>query len=183
MKSADRAAIEPLRGSPSNLDLKFLPASPSQGPFLISFSTVPKKACVSYAESLPRQFSSIGATRRTIMPPSFTSTKMGSPFHGRSSTIGHAITETPRPRDLCSDGLEAWAHKRVEEGDPIEAVVAQIVGDPAMSSAALWLQVDVVLSHRHKGSTRYPRSWLPRAIGMDRLRPLTITWRFQTSLG
>ena len=33
--------------------------------------------------------------------------------------------------------LEAWAHKRVEDGAPIETVVTQIVGDPAMSSAAL----------------------------------------------
>jgi len=43
--------------------------------------------------------------------------------------------------------LEAWAHKQVEEGDPIDAVVAEIVGDPAMSSAALLVAVDVVLSH------------------------------------
>lgn len=40
---------------------------------------------------------------------------------------------------------EAWAHKRVEEGDSIDAVVAQMVGDRAMSNAALLVAIDVVL--------------------------------------
>jgi hypothetical protein len=68
--------------------------------------------------------------------------------------------------------LEAWAHKRVEEGDPIEAVVAQIVGDPAMSSAALLVAVDVVLSHGPLAiAAVIPFVACPELLCMDRLRP------------
>jgi hypothetical protein len=68
--------------------------------------------------------------------------------------------------------LEAWAHKRVEDGDPTQSVVAQIVGDPAMSNAALLVAVDVVLSHWPQSSeAALPVVACPELLCMDRLRP------------
>jgi hypothetical protein len=80
--------------------------------------------------------------------------------------------------------LEAWAHRRVEEGDPVDQVVAQIVGDPAMSSAVLLVAVDVVLSHGAQSiEAAVPLVACPELLCMDRLRPHHDNMRFPDFFG
>ena len=80
--------------------------------------------------------------------------------------------------------LEAWAHRRVEEGDPVDQVVAQIVGDPAMSSAVLLVAVDVLLSHGAPSiEAAVPLVACPELLCMDRLRPHHDNMRFPDFFG
>lgn len=154
-------------------DLKFLPASPSQGPFLDLLLHSPAdglrlvREIVSYAVEFYRgdkkdDYATVAYFNddSVIFP--------WPEFYYWSRDTGNA----PYLVTSALMALEAWAHKRVEEGDPIDAVVAQIVGDPAMSSAALLVAVDVVLSHGQQAiEAVIPLVACPELLCMDRLRP------------
>ena len=43
--------------------------------------------------------------------------------------------------------LEAWSHKRLEDGAPVEAVLADILGPEGSCAAYLLVAIDVLLSH------------------------------------
>ncbi|WP_188908232.1 hypothetical protein [Aureimonas endophytica] len=43
--------------------------------------------------------------------------------------------------------LEAWSQKRLDEGDPVEAVLADILGPEGSAAAYLLIAIDVLLSH------------------------------------
>ncbi|MFN3674241.1 MAG: hypothetical protein ACK4VM_20245, partial [Bosea sp. (in: a-proteobacteria)] len=43
--------------------------------------------------------------------------------------------------------LEAWSQKRLDEGDPVEAVLADILGHEGSAAAYLLIAIDVLLSH------------------------------------
>ena len=80
--------------------------------------------------------------------------------------------------------LEAWGHKRVEDGDRTECVVAQIVGHPAISTAALLVAVDVVLSHGPQSiAAAIPLVACPELLCLDRLRPVHDNLKFPDLLG
>lgn len=154
-------------------DLKFLPASPSQGPFLDLLLHCPEEGLrlirriVTYAVQFYRgdkkddHAAVVYFNEDGIIFP-------WSEFYYWSRDIGNA----PNLVTSALMALEAWAHKRVEEGDPIDGVVAQIVGDPAMSSAVLLVAVDVVLSHGPQAiEAAIPFLACPELLCMDRLRP------------
>ncbi|QPH55584.1 hypothetical protein [Pontivivens ytuae] len=43
--------------------------------------------------------------------------------------------------------LEAWSQKRLDDGDPVEAVLADILGPEGSAAAYLLIAIDVLLSH------------------------------------
>jgi hypothetical protein len=47
----------------------------------------------------------------------------------------------------CLMALEAWGHQRIEEGDPIGAVLADILGPDGSCAAYLMVAVDLLISH------------------------------------
>lgn len=155
------------------IDLKFLPASPSQGPFLELLLHCPQEGLrlvrriVTYAIQFYR-----GDKRddhATVIY--FNEDGIAFPwpeFYYWSRDKGNA----PSLVTSALMALEAWAHKRVEDGDPTESVVAQIIGDPAMSNAALLVAVDIVLSHWPESSeAALPLVACPELLCIDRLRP------------
>ncbi|MGB0122539.1 MAG: hypothetical protein WBP63_03830 [Silvibacterium sp.] len=157
-------------------DLKFLPASPSQGPFLDLLLHSPEEGLrlvrriVSYAVEFYRGDKK--DDHATVVYFNDDGVIFPWPeFYYWSRDTGNA----PYLVTSALMALEAWAHKRVEEGDSIDAVVAQIVGDPAMSNAALLVAVDVVLSHGQQGQQAIevasPLVASPELLCMDRLRP------------
>ena len=154
-------------------DLKFLPASPSQGPFLDLLLHCPEEGLrlirriVSYAVEFYR-----GEKKddyATVVYFNEDGVVFPWPeFYYWSRDTGNA----PYLVTSALMALEAWAHKRVEEGDSIDAVIARIASDPAMSSAALLVAVDVVLSHGQQAiETAIPLVACPELLCMDRLRP------------
>jgi hypothetical protein len=155
------------------IDLKFLPASPSQGPFLELLLHCPEEGLrlvrriVTYAVQFYR--GDKRGDHATVVY--FKEDGIAFPwpeFYYWSRDKGNA----PSLVTSALMALEAWAHKRVEDGDPTESVVAQIVGDPAMSNAALLVAVDIVLSHWPESSeAALPLVACPELLCMDRLRP------------
>lgn len=49
--------------------------------------------------------------------------------------------------------LEAWAHQRVEAGDPFEAVLKDVLGPEGSCAAYLLVAVDLIISHWPKSAT------------------------------
>ena len=167
------------------IDLKFLPASPSQGPFLDLLLNCPEEGLrlvrriVTYAVQFYR-----GDKRddqATVVY--FDEDEIAFPwpeFYYWSHDNGNA----PSLVTSALMALEAWAHKRVEEGEPTDRVVAQIVGDPAMSNAVLLVAVDVVLSHWPQSSeAALPLVACPELLCMDRLRPNHDNFEFPDLFG
>ena len=154
-------------------DLKFLPASPSQGPFLDLLLHCPEEGMrlirriVSYAVEFYRGDKK--DDHATVVYFNEDGVVFPWPeFYYWSRGTGNA----PYLVTSALMALEAWAHKRVEEGDPVDTVVVQIVGAPAMSSAALLVAVDVVLSHGSQAiEPAIPFVACPELLCMDRIRP------------
>ena len=167
------------------IDLKFLPASPSQGPFLELLLYCPEEGLrlvrriVTYAVRFYREDKR--DDHATVVY--FNEDGIAFPWHEFyywSRDNGNA----PSLVSSALMALEAWAHKRVEGGDSIDRVVAQIVDDPAMSSAALLVAVDIVLSHwPHSSEAARPLVACPELLCMDRLRPSHDNTKFPDFFG
>ncbi len=67
--------------------------------------------------------------------------------------------------------LEAWSHGRIEAGEPIEKVIADIIGAPNPPAAYLLVIVDVLLSHWPASSAAaIPFLACPELLCLDRQR-------------
>jgi hypothetical protein len=88
--------------------------------------------------------------------------------------------------DIVTSGLmalEAWGHMRIERGDPIEAVIADLLGLPSACAAYLLIAVDVLLSNWPASrAALWPFAANARLLAFDRNRygMDTITAREQT---
>jgi hypothetical protein len=167
------------------IDLKFLPASPSQGPFLDLLLHSPEEGVrlvrriLTYAVQFYRGDKGDDHAIIVYFNEDGTSFPWGE-FYSWSRDNGSA----PSLVTSALMALEAWGHKRVEDGDTTEDVVAQIVGDPAMSTAALLVAVDVVLSHGpHSIAAAIPLVACPELLCLDRLRPVHDNLKLPDFLG
>ena len=43
--------------------------------------------------------------------------------------------------------LTLWAHRRIESGEPIQAVLDDVIGDGSVPAAYLLVVVDLLISH------------------------------------
>ena len=67
--------------------------------------------------------------------------------------------------------LEAWSHGRIEAGEPIEKVIADIIGAPNPPAAYLLVIVDVLLSHwPASNAVAIPFLACPELVCLDRQR-------------
>ena len=67
--------------------------------------------------------------------------------------------------------LEAWAHKRVENGDDFDAVLMDVLGPAGTSAAFLLIAVDLIISHWPKSQgAAVPFLACPELVSMDRTR-------------
>ena len=69
--------------------------------------------------------------------------------------------------------LETWAHERVEKGDPVDAVIADVVGEPDAPCAYALVVVDILLSHwpaTHEAAVPYVAC--PELLSLDLSRPV-----------
>ena len=69
------------------------------------------------------------------------------------------------------EALEYWGHQRVENGESLDEVVDQIVGDGSISGAILLVVVDLVLSHSPlNGEKLADLIASPKVLALDDLR-------------
>ena len=67
--------------------------------------------------------------------------------------------------------LEAWSQKRLDDGDPVEAVLADILGPEGSAAAYLLIAIDVLLSHSTIACTPLaPFLASPQLLAEDRTR-------------
>ena len=130
------------------LDHEFLPASPTQGPFLELLMHAPQYGLslihrlVDHAISFYSGGCEYGADAITISFPygdrafpwrrSYAWSREGSDHYSVTSALM---------------ALEAWAHRRIEAGQTLETVLAEVLGPPDLPAAYLLVAVDLLLSH------------------------------------
>jgi len=128
-------------------DSEFLPASPAQGPFFDLLINAPKEG-LALIQCLVSHAVAHGSRGRDAGNNVITLTHAGGErafpwkmtyFWSRSSNH-YAVTS-----GLMA--LEAWAHRRVDAGEPFKIVLADVLGPPGSCAAYLLVAVDLIISH------------------------------------
>jgi hypothetical protein len=155
-------------------DHDFLPASPTQGPFLELLAHAPHHALsliqrlVGHAISFYCRDREFGADAILIA--------FG---HGeRIFPWRHSYTWSRNPgASYCVTSalmaLEVWAHGRIEAGETFEAVLADVLGPAGSPAAHILVAVDILLSHWPKSrEAAIPFLACPELLCIDRQRGL-----------
>lgn len=152
---------------------EFLPVSPAQGPF---FSLLTSNAgeglrlirtLVNHAVSHFSRGREPGEDVVTIQFPDGPRTFPWTMSYGWS----REYTDAPYVVTSALMALEAWAHRRVDVGEPIEAVLRDVLGDQTVPAAFLLIAVDLLISHLPASRTAaVPYLACPELLAMDRQR-------------
>jgi hypothetical protein len=137
------------RGEPFDfVDHEFLPESPTQGPFLELLTHAPQHGLslihrlVNHAISFYSGGSEYGPDAITI---TFPNGDRAFPWRrsyawSRGGSGHHCVTSA-----LMALGV--WAHRRIEAGETLEPVLAEVLGPSGSPAAYLLVAVDLILSH------------------------------------
>jgi hypothetical protein len=166
-------------------DHEFIPASPAQGPFFELLTHAPQHGLslihrlVDHAISFYSQGCEYGADAFII---SFPDGERVFPWC-RSywwSREGYG------PYNITSAlmALEAWAHLRIEKGEPVEQVLADALGPPGSPAAYLLVAVDLLLSHWPKSlEAAVPFLACPELLCTDRMRQVYDNFQYPDIFG
>jgi hypothetical protein len=137
-----------LRGPFTHHDHDFSPASPAQGPFFELLTHAQQhglsliRRLVDHAISFYSGGREYGADAITI---SFPEGERAFPW--TRSYVWSREDAGPNCMTSALMALEAWAHHRIERGEPFETVLADVLGPPGFPAAFLLVAVDLLLSH------------------------------------
>jgi hypothetical protein len=131
-----------------DVDVKFQPASPAQGPFLELLLACPEEGLklIRHLVEYEIRFYREDQTDRWAVPIVLAGNDKCFPwrdFYYWSREFGSASATVVS----CLMALEAWAHQRIEAGESIDAVLSEVLSAPSMSCAVLLVATDIVLSH------------------------------------
>ena len=131
-----------------NADVWFQPPSPAQGPFLELLIASPEQGLrlVRHLVEYEVRFYRANTQDAYAVPILFREQDNVFPwqdFYYWSRDYGNASATVVS----ALMALEAWAHKRIDEEETVEDVLADILAAPSMSCAVLLVATDVVLSH------------------------------------
>jgi hypothetical protein len=156
------------------LDNDFLPAGPSQGPFLELLTHAPDHGLDLIRKLVDHaiQFSVRGRSPDDdgfVIPFDdgerffpWTSTYRWSRGESAGFAMGSGLM-----------ALEAWAHRRIEAGENFEAVLKDVLGPPGTSAAFVLIAVDLILSHWPKSqAAAVPFLGCPELVTLDRTRQM-----------
>ena len=156
----------------TRLDHDFIPASPSQGPFLELLTHAPQhglalvRRLVDQAIAFHSGCQPHGPNAIVVPFPQGPRTfpwieSYGwSRGWGRSYSVGSALM-----------ALEAWAHQRFEAGEGFEMVLADVLGSGDAPAAYLLIAVDLLLSHWPASrDAAVPFLACPELLCIDRIR-------------
>lgn len=130
------------------VDSAFLPASPAQGPFLELLTHAPEEG-LRLVRALVDE---VIRTRSRGLSPRDNGLVLDIEGEPRlfpwvqSYTLARPLSH---PYSVASAlmALEAWAHRRIENGEDVSAVLADVLGPPGAPAAVLLVAVDLILSH------------------------------------
>ena len=153
-------------------DRQFLSPSPARGPFLDLLVHAPKDglalirqlvlhACTFDSMTRPETAEAVvveleSGPRRFPYP--------GSYYWSRNAQGAYCVTSALM-------ALEAWGHRRIDDGEDVDVVIADILGDEEVPAAYLLVIVDLVLSHWPKSAkAAIPFVGCPELLSWDRTR-------------
>lgn len=153
-------------------DSSYLPASPAQPPFFDLLESVPAEG-LKLIRALVAEAITFSTDARALADAGFT------------VDFGDGPRLFPRPdsylwsRDQCRDysaasglkALEAWSQQRLDDGAPVDEVLADILGPEGSCAAYLLIAVDVLLSHFDVARDALaPFIAVPELLAIDRMR-------------
>jgi hypothetical protein len=158
----------------SHADGDYLPASPAQPPFLELLLASPEhglalvRRLVSAAAELRSDAADAGENGFTVVfddgPRFFPWTQTY--FWSRDQARKYSAASSLK-------ALEAWGHHRLDAGEPVDAVLADILGPVGSCAAYLLVAVDVLISHfPATRSALVPFLANPELLAVDRQRGL-----------
>lgn len=143
-----RRQDDPMERALGHGDSYYLPASPAQPPFLDLLEASPAEglrlirtlvaeAVASYAGDRPPGDNGYTLTLET--GPRFFPW-INSFFWSRDQSLEYSVGSGLK-------ALEAWSHKRLDDGEPVDVVLADILGPEGSCAAYVLVAIDVLLSH------------------------------------
>lgn len=155
-----------------SVDHRFMPASPAEGPFFALLTHAPEHGLrlidqlVAHATAF---FSRYPARRDEGITLAFAEGERTFPHahsYGWTRGTSHAYCLTS-----ALLALEAWGHRRIEAGDPIESVLHDVLRPAGSAACFVLVAVDLVLSH-WPTTREYALPFLtsPTLLWLDRMR-------------
>lgn len=153
-------------------DCNYLPASPAQPPFLDLLESAPAEG-LKLIRTLVAEAIAFSTDARAPIDPGFTVDFGSGPrFFPRADSYLWS-------RDQCREysaasglkSLEAWSQQRLDDGAPVDEVLADILGPEGSCAAYLLVAVDVLLSHFDAAQDALaPLIAHPELLATDRMR-------------
>lgn len=163
-----------LRGPFTQHDLDFVSASPAQGPFFELLSHAPQhglslvRRLVDCAIAFYSRGREHGTDAFIIV---FPDGERAFPW-----TQSYTWSREGAGRNCITSALmalEAWAHRRIENGESLDTVLVDVLGPPGSPAAVVLVAVDLVLSHWPKSrEAAVPFVACPELLCLDRQRQL-----------
>jgi hypothetical protein len=157
-------------------DLIFVPASPAQGPFLELLVHAPEhglpliRRLADHAVKFFSRGRDFGQNAMTIA--FLDGSKVVFPWYQTYNWSREAGSGTPVLASALM-ALEAWSHQRIEAGEPVDKVVADVIGAANPPAAYLLVAVDLLLSHWPQSSdAAIPFLGCPELLSYDLQRPV-----------
>ena len=171
-KSSDKRHGEDSDEGMSYIDYKFMPESPAQGPFFALLTHCPEEGLRLIDELVNHvvdfQIEKWGAGADAIIVPfdaGDRAFRYPESFHWSRHSRSHSVTSALM-------ALEAWGHRRIENGDKPLQVTLDILGSKNPSVAVLTVAIDVLLSSDQTTfADLMPFLASPELVAMDRMRP------------
>jgi hypothetical protein len=168
--------IGPFREAFGYHDTDFIPASPTQGPFLQLLIHAPEyglkliRQLIDHAISFRTGGRDFGANAITI--PSLDGSENIFPWVA-SYNWSRDVGSGPTIVACALMALEAWGHRRIEAGEPVDKVIADVIGTANPPAAYLLVAVDLLLSHWPKSRVAaIPFLSCPELFCLDRQRTI-----------
>lgn len=174
-----------LRGPFTHHDLDFVSASPAQGPFFELLVHAPQHGLPLIRRLVDRAISYYSGGREygtDAIIIAFPDGERAFPW-----TQSYVWSREGGGRNCVTSALmalEAWAHRRIETGESIETVLADVFGPPGSPAAFLLVAVDLLLSHWPKSREAAVHFVAcPELLCLDRQRQLHDNVEYPDLLG
>lgn len=156
------------------VDHDFLPASPSQGPFLDLLTHSPQHGLALIRRLVDHAISFYSGSREPstdAITVVFLNGERSFPWQrsyywSRDANGNYSVTSALM-------ALEVWAHRRIEAGESFDSVLSDVLGPAGNPAAYLLIAVDLILSHWPKSrDSAIPFLASPELLSLDRERQL-----------
>ncbi len=161
----------------SQWDLEYLPASPARPPFLDLLQADKEqglrliRGLVAHAVQRRSNAHEPGADQIEIPFPSVPRAFPWKQSYMMPRSDGSYILVS------AFMALEAWAHRRIGQGEPVEVVIEDVLGPDGSPAAYLLVAVDVLLSHWPQSrECIWPFAASAELLALDRMRFASDQW-------